>query len=615
MTMISGMAASSRRLGLIGVGLLIFGAVALSAPRLSFAAGVFNIRTYGAAGNGSTNDTAAVQKAIDAANAAGGGTVEAPAGTYLIANSLHMKSNITLQLDSGSTFLGAGGTGYDAPEPAGPNNAWSVYQDAAHSHFHDAMIWGDGVSNVTFTGSGTIDGGGHFNAGNASPGQADKDISLINCSNVTLNGIKVTRGGHFGAILQGCDHITSDHFDVEEASDRDGWDVIDSTNVTITNLTAHGSDDGLAFKSDWALGRTGSNGPTTVTGANLSSGCCNALMFGSETCGDFTNFHFEGISISSAGKSGLGMVSSDGAHFNNINYDNIQMSGPIAGLLMEKVWNRDRCGTNPPPGSITNVHYSNITASTTLRTFSPTLWGMDATHNISDVTFDNVHFTLPGGGSGNPDVLPSNSNTTGLGYNPISIGTRPAYGLFMHNVDGILINNSSFTATGGDGRPATDVINGANVCLNGVTASPPTAHFNSVSGYTVSNSPTLNVTQVGSTTGGTCPSLPGPSTSPSPSPSPSCTPTMAPPSGLVGTAGGAGQLVATWNQATDCAGPSIEYAVYLYGADGSTQFQTATSPTFTFSGLTNQYYTFTVTAYAGPDWTPWGAWAAWALPG
>src|SRR5689334_16338741 len=98
------------------------------------AATVLNVRDYGATGNGSTNDTAAINKAIVAANAtAGGATVRFPSGTYKSANTIHMLSNVTLQLDSGATLIGASGTGYDKAE-SNPNDQ---YQDYGHSHFHD----------------------------------------------------------------------------------------------------------------------------------------------------------------------------------------------------------------------------------------------------------------------------------------------------------------------------------------------------------------------------------------------------------------------------------------------------------------------------------------------
>src|SRR5581483_11246453 len=87
---------------------------ALFTPTPAHAA-TFNVKTYGATGNGSTNDTAAINAAInDVFNK--GGIIEFPAGTYKSANSIHLKSNITFQLDSGATIMGAPNDTYDAAE-------------------------------------------------------------------------------------------------------------------------------------------------------------------------------------------------------------------------------------------------------------------------------------------------------------------------------------------------------------------------------------------------------------------------------------------------------------------------------------------------------------------
>src|SRR4029453_9397542 len=106
--------------------------------------GIYDVRVFGWEGDGKTLDTTAINKAVDAATAAGGGTVRFPAGSYL-SFSIHLKSNITLYLDQGATIVAADpmadhGT-YDAPEP----NQWDQYQDFGHSHFHNSLIWGEGL--------------------------------------------------------------------------------------------------------------------------------------------------------------------------------------------------------------------------------------------------------------------------------------------------------------------------------------------------------------------------------------------------------------------------------------------------------------------------------------
>ena len=140
-----------------------------------------------------------------------------------------MMSNVTFQLDAGSTIMGAGGNGYDPPE-SNPNDK---YQDYGHSHFHNAMIWGDRLTNIGFVGSGTIDGGGNLVTGdNPGAGKADKMISLTRCEGLTVNGITLRRGGHFAMLINGCKNMTSGPPDAStRPSDRDGWNVISTQDV------------------------------------------------------------------------------------------------------------------------------------------------------------------------------------------------------------------------------------------------------------------------------------------------------------------------------------------------------------------------------------------------
>ena len=92
---------------------------------------VYNVRDYGATGDGTTLDSPAINAAILAADAAGGGTVVLPAGDYL-SYSVRLRSHITLQIEAGATLIAADPPaagepgGYDAPEP---NPGTDQYQD------------------------------------------------------------------------------------------------------------------------------------------------------------------------------------------------------------------------------------------------------------------------------------------------------------------------------------------------------------------------------------------------------------------------------------------------------------------------------------------------------
>jgi polygalacturonase len=170
------------------------------APVSAGAGGAYDVRVYGAAGDGKTVDSPAINKAIDAAAAAGGGTVRFPPGIYA-SYSIRLKSNIVLYLDQGATILGAStpleGTtnGYD---PAESNKPWESYQDYGHNHWYNSLIWGEGIHNVAILGPGLIWGKG------LSRGTSDKDrpraevagagnkaIALKNCYNVILRDFSI----------------------------------------------------------------------------------------------------------------------------------------------------------------------------------------------------------------------------------------------------------------------------------------------------------------------------------------------------------------------------------------------------------------------------------------
>src|SRR2546430_7577567 len=211
-------------------------------------------------------------------------------------------------LDSGSKVTGSS-SGYDAAE-SNPNDG---FQDFGHSHFHNAMFFGDRLTDIGFVGSGTLDGNNNLITGNPSNGQADKIISLTRCDNLTLNGITLRQGGHFAILINGCNHVTSDHLNIQTASDRDGWNIINTPNVTITDITDPANDDALVFKSDWALGtRFTDQGHVTVTHANLSARRCNALMFGSETCSHYYDYTIDDITITSAIKPRTSLLAMSG---------------------------------------------------------------------------------------------------------------------------------------------------------------------------------------------------------------------------------------------------------------------------------------------------------------
>ncbi len=133
----------------------------------------FDVRTFGATGDGKTIDTPAINKAIEAAAAAGGGTVVFPAGTYMCF-SIRLKSKVDLFLAQGCVIEAAASplpgqvTGYmgGTYDEAEPKTAYDAFQDYGHNHWHNSLIWGENISDISITGPGLIFGKGlSFGAG------------------------------------------------------------------------------------------------------------------------------------------------------------------------------------------------------------------------------------------------------------------------------------------------------------------------------------------------------------------------------------------------------------------------------------------------------------------
>ncbi|WP_206061069.1 glycosyl hydrolase family 28 protein [Nonomuraea basaltis] len=443
-------------------------------PQPASAAAEFNVRDYGATGNGSANDDDAIDRAINAASAANGGIVVFPAGTYR-SRTIHLKSNVTIRLDSGATVRAAS-SGFDAPE----SNPYDDYQDFGHSHFNNSLFVGRGVSNVHFTGSGTIDGDGNLSTSNSPPsGAGNKAIALTECANVSISGISIRRGGHFMALLNGCHDVVIDNLRTYYAEEgvRDGINLINSWNVTLQNSRIESSDDAIALKSDFALGHTYTSQNIRVRDTTVYSHENNALQFGSETCGSFRDIRFDDITVLGGGKAGIGIVSMDGAIIEDVHYTDISLTKTTTPIFM-KIGERRRCPGSPPAGRIRDIHLTNVTGvDLTAPEPSGTTGGPELTSTITgtpavdigpDITLDNVRLTVPGGHpASDANRVPGEFLTT---YPPRDYGTRPSFGIWARHVQGLTVGNgSAMRFEDNDNRPAFIVDDGSGVRLD-VTA-------------------------------------------------------------------------------------------------------------------------------------------------
>jgi len=431
---------------------------------------VVNVRAMGAAGDGKTVDTPAINKAIEAAAIAGGGTVFFPAGTYLC-YSIHLKSNVALYLDRGATIL-AGETGqggnYDAAED---NPEAGEYEDFGHRHWHNALIWGVGIHDVSILGPGLIWGKGLTRGrGESKPGVGDKAFSLKNCHNVTIRDVSFLKGGHFCILATGVDNFTVDNVVMD--TDRDGVDFDCCHNVRVSNLTVNSPwDDGICPKSSYALGYARSTEKVTITNCFVTGGYQLGTVLdgtfkrwpegerpfptGRIKCGTESNGGFQNITISNCVFEhcrGLALETVDGALVEDIAVSNITMRDIPDLPIFMRLGSRMRGPQGREIGVVRRVSISNLVASNTSGRFCSILSGIPG-HQIEDVRLSDIMILSQGGGT-SEDAAIKPPEKEGAYPEPNMFGAMPAYGFYFRHVKGLQVSDVEVRTMKDDARPA-----------------------------------------------------------------------------------------------------------------------------------------------------------------
>ena len=409
--------------------------------------GLFDVRAFGAAGDGLTLDTPAINRAIEAASTAGGGTVHFPAGTYL-SFSIRLKSNIALHLDQGATILAAtpadGFGSYDPPEP----NEWSdkyQYQDFGHSHWHNSLIWGENLENVSILGPGRIDGskgltlfGGMGRGGQPArneglgtppprpagpprpsgwnmPGQGNKAIGLKLCRNVIIRDVTILRAGHFAVLATGVDNLTLDNLKVD--TNRDGFDLDACRNVRVANCSVNTPhDDAIVLKSSYALGCARACENITIVNCQVTGYDLGTLLDGTFQrtmerapdrdgptgrikCGTESNGGFKNITIANCvfeRSRGLALETVDGGPVEDITITNIVMREVSNSPLFLRLGNRARGPEGTPVAVMRRITISHVVASGVDPRYASIIAGVPG-HPIEDVQLNDIRIVCKGG--------------------------------------------------------------------------------------------------------------------------------------------------------------------------------------------------------------------------
>ena len=436
---------------------------------------LFNVRDYGARGDGKTLDTAAINQAIEAA-AVAGGIVAFPAGTYLC-YSIRLKSKVELTLGMGATIVAAdppdqGKPGYDLAES---NRPWEDFQDFGHNHWHNSLFWGESLQDVAIQGPGLIWGKG-LSRGEGegpvaeTPGVANKAIALKDCRNVLLRDFSILHGGHFGILATGVDNLTIDNLKID--TQRDGIDVDCCRNVRISNCTINSPwDDAICLKSSFALGYARDTEMVTISDCMVSGSYLEGavldgsfrrfpatsdvdrngrIKFGTESNGGFKN-----ITISNCvfdGCFGIAILSVDGARIEDVTISNITMRETVASPIFIRLGSRMRGPAGVPVGSIRRINISNIISSSGTGKICSMIAGIPE-HKIEDVKISNVIVQHPGGGT-RKDAAVHLAEKEKEYPEPTMFGTTPANAFYIRHARNIEISDFKILADGEEQRPS-----------------------------------------------------------------------------------------------------------------------------------------------------------------
>lgn len=504
--------------------------------------GHFDVRAFGARGDGTTIDTASINAAVDAAAVAGGGTVYFPAGTYA-SYSIRLKSHITLQLGAGATLLAAEPSPergrYDMPEA----NEHDLYQDFGHSHWQNSLIWGIGLEDVAIVGPGRIDGAGLTRRGpgarwsrkagdrplsmgaavgaqgdpeaaalKSMEGQGNKAIALKRCRNVRLQGFSVLNGGHFALLATGVDNLLIDGLTID--TNRDGLDIDACRNVRISNVAVNSpNDDAIVLKSSYALGAARPTENVTITNCQVSGydpgtllagtfgrtlerapdrdGPTGRIKLGTESSGGFRNITVSNCVFDRS--RGLALEAVDGGDIENVTVTNLTMRDVTTAPIFLRVGNRGRTPGNPPPGRIQRIFITNVVATGVDPRYPALVAGL-AGHPVEDVHITDVHILYRGGGTAEDARREPPENETAY-PEPSMFGTLPAYGFYLRHARNVTLRGVEVGFEKDDLRPAFvlhDVVGVHFESVKGRLApGVPLARLRDVRGLTARDTPGL----------------------------------------------------------------------------------------------------------------------------
>jgi len=455
----------------------------------------FNVRAYGAKGDGKTKDKAAIQKAIDDCSKSGGGVVYLPPGTYLTGTVL-LKNDVNLHLSAGATILGSP----DADDYSAPSEFQKVITWAVARH----LILAYRQSNIALTGRGTVDG---HNSVMMVPTKnppikpddrwwrtaADLErvlrvspmIMIVNCDDVLVEGLTLQNADGWTMRPMGCNRVVIRGVKVRNNTHTQNTDGIDPTScedVMISDCDIDTGDDGLCIKTDNPFGDNRVCRNVTVTNCIISS-ACSAFKVGSEGFEHFENITLSNSVLQSKESrrederiiAAIDIVMGDGGSIEGLTISNVSIRNarlPFWIRLQNRVGHRE----TPMTSWLRSVMISNVQAFGARITSS--ILGIPG-YPIEDVTLRNIRIQTEEPGKAEWINNVPQEREHGYPEDPL-FGRMPAFGLYCRHVKGLNISDLDLVSNQNDPRPMLECVDVHGLSLNTLTGTPPSSGAESI---------------------------------------------------------------------------------------------------------------------------------------
>ena len=423
---------------------------------------LYNIKDYGAIGDGKTMNTQAIQKAVDAASSKGGGKVVVPAGSFLT-GTVHLKSGIELNLEPNSVLLGSASlSDYER------NDRWY------------ALLIADKQNNISITGKGSIDGQGHDLAMSILKlvkNGAIKDplvlrrpnetfrpqlIELQRCDKILVKDVTLKNAACWVQTYNLCTNMVFDSVKVRSTAywNNDGFDIVDCQNVVVKNCDVDAADDGICLKSSNPLSACEN---IVIQDCRVRSSA-TAVKFGTASLGGFKKIKVSNIFVYNTYRTAIALEIVDGGIMEDVEVSNITAKNSGGGVFI-RLGHRK---TAVPPGIIRRISIKNVNVEIPAgkpdegygiagppeedifpHNLMPVIIVGLPGHPVQNVSMENINIVTAGAADKKKAYVPLDSipkiDERASDYPEyVMFGELPAWGVYARHAEGLSIRNSHF---------------------------------------------------------------------------------------------------------------------------------------------------------------------------